>query len=505
MCQWQEAAMKPIDDARPVRDRGNPGVALSTILPRSRFYACDDIVAATFSDDARRCRRGDVFVARMTSGGDGHDDVARALARGAAGVIAERMVPTAGTPLCLVPDSHWAHARLAHALAGNPAREMRVIAITGTSGKTTTAWLTAAVLAEAGLRVGVLSDLGCLDADSTTPEPDDYSRPAVLADWLRRLALGGCSHAIVEVSSRMLAEQALAGVACDTVAVTNIGEAHLDLHGTAVAYRRVKGRILDALGHGGCLVADGDGDLERLLARAARLDRGLTCLTTGLTAACDLRARSIERSLQGQTFLLSAGGQSLPVSVDAPVTSFARNALTAAAIGLHHGIPLERIVAGIEAAGSVAGRMERLDRGQDVPVFVDSPTSSHALQATLRSLRRLTQGRLAVIADEWVVAMVGHEAFEQAAFRWCDESVVAPATMMDEAEEHPGRADLAAYAAIDRLLSRSGRRDCVLVIGDPSTAGPGRGRPAAAASLPQVVDGWLQLAHPPRPVGRRAA
>jgi UDP-N-acetylmuramoyl-L-alanyl-D-glutamate--2,6-diaminopimelate ligase len=490
------------DNARGPRSRG---VILSRILPQPRFFACDEIVARSVTDDAARCRKGDVFVARLTSEGDGHDEVAEAIARGAAGVIAERMVPTAGTPLCLVPDSDWAYARLAHALAGDPAREMRVIAITGTSGKTTTAWLTAAVLTEAGLRVGVLSDMGCLDADSTMPEPCDYAEPLVFARWLARLAEGGSSHVVVEVSSRMLASQALAGVACDTVAVTNIGSAHLDEHGTARAYRRIKGRILDALAEGGCLVTDGDGGLDRLLARAARLDREVSCLTTGLTAACDLRARAIERSLHGQTFLLSAGGQSLPVRVDAPVTSFARNALTAAAIGLRHGLPLERIVAGLEAAGSVAGRMERLDRGQDVPVFIDVPTSGHALRATLRSLRGLTRGRLAVIADERAIDVVGRDAFEQAVFRWCDESTVAPPSMMDDEDMHPGQADLAAYAAIDRLLSRAGGRDCVLVIGDPATAGPGPGRPIDAASLPRVVDGWLQLAHPPRPVGRRRA
>lgn len=494
--------MTPNDDARGLRSRG---VVLSRILPGSRFIAGDDIVARAVTDDAARCRKGDVFVARMTSDRDGHDEVAEAIARGAAGVIAERMVPTAGTPLALVPDTDWAYARLAHALAGDPAREMRVIAITGTSGKTTTTWLTAAVLAEAGLRVGVLSDLGCLDAEATTPEPDDYADPRVFARWLARLADGGASHVVVEVSSRMLAAQSLAGIACDTVAVTNIGTAHLDEHGTPHAYRRIKGRILDALADGGCLVAEGDGGLDRLLARAARLDRDASCLTTGLTPACDLRARAIERSLHGQTFLLSVGGQSLPVHVDVPVTSFARNALTAAAVGLRHGLSLERIVAGLEAAGSVAGRMERLDRGQDVPVFIDAPSSGHALRATLRSLRRLTRGRLAVIADERAVELMGRAAFEQAVFRWCDQSVVAPPTMMDDEEQHPGQADLAAYAAIDRLLSRSAAKDCVLVIGDPATAGPGPGRPEGAASLPRVVDGWLQLAHPPQPVGRRRA
>ena len=494
--------MTPNDDARGLRSRG---VVLSRILTRPRFFACDDIVARAVTDDAARCRKGDVFVARMTIDGDGHDEVALAIARGAAGVIADRMVPTGGTPLCLVPDSDWAYARLAHALAGDPASEMRVIAITGTSGKTTTAWLTASVLTEAGLRVGVLSDMGCLDADAATPEPCDYADPRAFAQWLARLAEGGCSHVVVEVSSRMLAAQALAGVPCDTVAVTNIGSAHLDEHGTTRAYRQIQARILTALTDGGCLVANGDGGLDHLLARAARLDRDVTCLTTGLTPACDVRARAINRSLHGQTLLLSVGGQSLPVSVDAPVTSFARNALTAAAIGLRHGLPLERIVAGIEAAGSMAGRMERLDRGQDVPVFIDAPSSGHALRATLRSLRGLTRGRLAVIADERAVDVVGRDAFEQAVFRWCDESVLAPPTMMDDEEMHPGQADLVAYAAIDRLLSRSGAKDCVLVIGDPLTAGPGPGRPVGAASLPQVVDGWLQLAHPPRPVGRRRA
>ena len=136
------------------------GVKLSAVLPRARFVACDDIVARGCHDDPRACRPGDVFVARSDAATDGHDIVARAIARGVSGIVAERMIPTFGTPLCLVPDSTWAGARIAHALAGDPARRMRVIAVTGTSGKTTTAWLTAAVLSEGGARVGVLSDLG---------------------------------------------------------------------------------------------------------------------------------------------------------------------------------------------------------------------------------------------------------------------------------------------------------------------------------------------------------
>ena len=154
-----------INDPWWIDSQDAPQVRLSDLLPEARFVACDEIVVSRCQSDPERCGPGDVFFAQPTGPADGHELVARAIARGAAGIVAERIVPTSGIPLCLVPDAAWAFARTAHALAGDPAGGMKLIAITGTSGKTTTAWLTAAVLAEAGLRVGVLSDLGCLDAD----------------------------------------------------------------------------------------------------------------------------------------------------------------------------------------------------------------------------------------------------------------------------------------------------------------------------------------------------
>ena len=142
--------------------------------------------------------------------------------------------------------------------------------IPATSGKTTTAWLTASVLAEGGMNVGVLSDLGCLDGDATTPVPAAFDRPADLASWLGRLAASGCTHAVVEVSSAMLARHALAGVPCDAVVVTNLASAHLDRHGTIGAYHEIKGRILDSLGEDGCLVANlDDARVRRLVGRHA--------------------------------------------------------------------------------------------------------------------------------------------------------------------------------------------------------------------------------------------
>ena len=474
-------------------------IRLSELLPKARFVACDDIAATGCHDDPRACGPGDVFVARLTSHGDGHELVAKAIARGVAGIVAERIIPTFGTPLCIVPDTGWALARMTQSLAGDPTGGMRVIVITGTSGKTTTAWLTASVLSEAGLRVGVLSDLGCLDADSAEPITADLEQPRVLADWLQRLASSGCSHAVVEVSSRMLASHALAGIECDTVVVTNLATAHLESHGTAAAYRMIKARILDSLPADGCLVVNADDDrVQRLATRHSG-----AVITTGLKADADLTAIPIERGLCGQTVLMRAGGHVAPVSLATPVASFVRDALSAAAVGLRYGVPLERIARGIEAAGSVSGRMERIDRGQDAAVFLDQPTSRHALATTLASLRRLTPGRLVLLAEEELADQLDDLRFESRAARWCDETVVVPSTIM---EQRAGSKAVATYARLDRLLSSLGDRDCVLVLGDVLRRQGDPGDPGEPQfGLTALVDGWLQLAHPPVWDRRRAA
>lgn len=483
---------------RSFQDRGRiRRVSVAALLPGSQFIACDDIEATGVQDEAARCRPGDVFVARVTARGDGHDAVAQALARGASAVIAERMVPTDGIGLCLVPDSGFALARLAQALAGDPSQVMRVIAVAGTSGKTTTAWLTAAVLAEAGLRVGVLSDLGCLSADDAMPVSADYARPATLAAWLARFADDACSHAIVEVSSEMLAAWALAGVRCDTVVVTNLAPARLGRHGTGRAYLDICRRAVEGLAPGGCLVTGLDAAGRKpLLRRAAP---GTTCLTAGLAADCDAWASPVEGSLWGRTFLLGCGGQRVPVAVDTPVVPFVRDAVLAAAVGARYGVPLAQAARGLESAGAVPGRVERIDCGQSAAVFVDVPSTGHALAATLGSLRRLTPGRLAVVAEERLARRLGRAVFRRQVARWCEDCELVPDSILDEAADDR---TLASYARVDALLSGLGRGDCLLVAGGMRRRS-GPGTPAGRFPLATLVQGWLRLAHPAVSTGRR--
>jgi UDP-N-acetylmuramoyl-L-alanyl-D-glutamate--2,6-diaminopimelate ligase len=500
------------DDSEPESAGDRPrrgGVRLAGLLPKARFIGCDDLLARGYADDPDGCRRGEVFFARLTADGDGHNEVERAVAGGATGIVAERIVPTGGVPLCLVRSTDDALARVAHALAGHPADRMRVIAVAGTSGKTTTAWLAASVLAEGGLRVGLLTDLGGVDAAGDLLPAIDGAAAGPLAARLAALEAGGCTHVVVEVTSRMLAARVLAGIEYDTLVVPTMatappaatapgpgGEVPASAAGVSAAGRHLLRRILGGLAADGCLVADRGGRLARAWSRRASTRPRMTRMVAGTAAGGDVRIRTLERSLHGRTLLLEAGGDVLPVAVDTPVASFARNVACAAAVGLRYGVSPEAIARGIEAVGSVPGRVERIDCGQDTAVFVDVTTSGPGLGATLASLRRLTTGRLAVLVEEEAAAAFGRQAFSRVARRWCDEVVTVPAHMLDER----GPADaLAAYARVDRLLAGLGAGDCLLVVG--RVAVEGGLPPADAVPLAAVVSGWLRLAHPAAATG----
>lgn len=379
---------------------------------------------------------------------------------------------------------------------GRPTRP-RLIAVTGTSGKTTTTWLAAAVLAEAGLPVGVLSDLGCLGPEDPAPVIADYASPRALAGWLARLADAGCSHAVVEVTPRMLAARSLASLTCDTVVVTNLPAGR---SGTGRTFRSRAAGLVGRLVPGGYLVSGCDAVAAALLRE--RLPAGAHRLSAGLAADCDVRATAVEGSLFGRTVLAAWGRQVVPLTLDTPVVPFVRDSLLAIAVGGRYGVPLQVAVRGVESAGGVPGRVERIDRGQEAALFVDSPTSPHALAATLASLRRLTSGRLVVIAEDPLVARLGGGSFGPLVARHCDACVVAPTSVLTD---DPAESDVAAYARIDRLLDSLGEGDCGLVLGGIDGHGGPADGPPGRFPLAALVGAWLQIAAAPSEIRRRPA
>jgi UDP-N-acetylmuramoyl-L-alanyl-D-glutamate--2,6-diaminopimelate ligase len=349
-----------------------------------------EIHATSCTSDAEQVRPGDVYVALSGAESDGHDQAAEAVHRGAAAVICERLVPAFGVPQFIVSDGHVVYGRLCQALMGNPDKQLKVIGVTGTSGKTTVARLLESVLRAAGGTVGTIDSLGYGSVDNRRRAPDADLSPPALAHSLAHMVADGCSHAVVELSSRELSRSVLAGVELDVACLTNVGRDHLDWHSTLENYRRAKRRIFDHLAATGIAILNADDpESARIL---SELDH--PALSVGLRRPAEISAQIVEQHVNEQTFLLTAGDESVGVRTTMIGNHHVANCLTAAALGLVYRIDLMTIARGLEALEQLPGRMERIACGQEFTVLVDAARSTDALRASLRAARQVTSGRL---------------------------------------------------------------------------------------------------------------
>ncbi|NLF70806.1 MAG: UDP-N-acetylmuramoyl-L-alanyl-D-glutamate--2,6-diaminopimelate ligase [Candidatus Anammoximicrobium sp.] len=364
-------------------------VSLREFFPHSHIFGSPDIRVASCCDEARRCRPGDLYVAVTTADDDGHETVDEALRRGADAVLAERQLPIAA-PVCVVPDSREAYGRLCQRLAGDPSGQMRTVGITGTNGKTTTAWLLDSIFRTAGVRNGLISSLAHSDGLDRTAACRTTPPAGELASWLGRMAEHDCGTAVVEVSSRALAERRTAGVEFDVAVLTNVRRDHLDYHGTIFNYRRIKSRLFEHLKPDGAAVVNADDAASKFVLR--NLHRPV--LTVGMHAPAELTATVVERHPCEQTFLLTAGDETAAVQTRMFGDHHVYNCLGAAAVGLLMGLDLTTVARGLEAVTMIPGRLEPVVAGQPFGVYIDAAHSPDALSVALRSLRQVTSGRV---------------------------------------------------------------------------------------------------------------
>lgn len=365
------------------------GISLRELLPQARLLRASDVRVTSCATRADRCQSGDLFVALSTADYDGHEHVAEAIAHGAAAVVAERLLPVE-VPLVLVEDSREALGEICQALVDRPGDSLRTIGITGTHGKTTTSWLLASVLQAAGSAAGMLTS--AVYSDSLEHEPASCATPPApkLARWMARMASAGCDSAVLEVSSRGLAERRVAGIEFDAAAITGLGRAHLALHGSVDNYHRAKQRVLTLLKPGGFAVLNADDEgCQRLVPQVES-----PLLTYGIHSEADVAASLIERQLSEQTFYISAGTELMPVRTRIIGDAHMSSCLAAATIALALGVDLATIVRGLEGVERIPGRMERIECGQSFGVLVDGARSPERLAYVLRTLRKATRGRL---------------------------------------------------------------------------------------------------------------
>jgi UDP-N-acetylmuramoyl-L-alanyl-D-glutamate--2,6-diaminopimelate ligase len=339
--------------------------------------------------DTRTVGPGTVFFCVRGFTRDGHEFAGEAVQRGAVALVVDHPLGS-GVPEVVVDDVRAAMAPAAARLAGDPTAELAMVGLTGTNGKTTTAFLTRALLEAAGRRTGLLgtvtSWVGGVEQPvvRTTPEAIDLQRT------FRAMRDGGDEACVMEVSSHALELHRADAIHWDVAAFTNLTQDHLDFHTDMEDYFRAKRRLFEvACAQDATLIACVDDPYGARLAE----DFPQT-VTVGIDAPdATLRATDLRPGPHGTDF--AADG--LELRAPLPGRFNVLNALVAIAAARALGVGAEAIVAGLPAAGSVPGRFEPVDEGQDFAVIVDYSHKPDALENVLRTARDMTAGRLIVL------------------------------------------------------------------------------------------------------------
>jgi UDP-N-acetylmuramoyl-L-alanyl-D-glutamate--2,6-diaminopimelate ligase len=371
------------------------GVSLRQLIPESVILYAGDVRVTSCTSDARAVQPGDVYVALDTADSDGHDLLQVAIKRGARAAVVERALPQTRIPLCLVPDTRRAFGRLCQALAGDPSEHLSCIGVTGTDGKSVTSRLIGSVLREGGGAVGVLDDLTRESSSGGNLHPDRPCSASELAAALGEMSANHATHAVLEVSSRALAEQALAGLRFDAACFTNLTRAHLDLHNSVRSYHRVKRRLLTHLRAGGICVLNVD---DAACAKLAAYAPG-PVITCSLRGSADVTGEIIEQSPSEQSFLICVKNETVVVRTRYTGEQHVQNCLVAAAAGLAAGLDLAAIARGIERVEHLPGRLERASGAVSPRVYLDCCPTPTALAAALAALRDGKDGRVWYVSD----------------------------------------------------------------------------------------------------------
>lgn len=457
------------------RPSSTPGQSLRNLLPEARFFGASDIRVASCCSDSRHCRPGDLFVALPGTTDDGHRYVSEAIARGATALLVERAVAECKLPTCVVSNVNAAYGKLCQALADNPAQHLRMIGLTGTNGKTTTSLLVASILNAAGMSAGLIGTLGNFDGAEFGPAKLTTPTAPELAQWLARMRANGCTHAVVEVSSHAISQSRVAGIEFDVMGFSNVRHDHLDYHGTLAEYQRTKRKAMNFVSPEGVTVLNADDDV----CREFLLDCEGPALSYGIDTPCEIAATPVEQFISEQTFLLSAGDETVPVRTHLIGRHNIYNCLLAAATGMTYGIDLETIAYGIEKLDKVPGRLERIECGQPFSVFVDYAHTAEALAVTLETLRPLVSGRLICVfgaggnRDQQKRPKMGRTVESRADLAYLtsdnprheDPELIADGILAGCANPSGVRVVLDRAEAIARALDGAQPGDCVLIAG----------------------------------------
>jgi len=369
---------------------------LSDLLPS--LGACTvagrrDIEVTGITFDSRMVRPGYLFAALPGGRADGHDYVTEAIERGAVAILAQRDVAASNRATSLrVDDSRCALAQAADCFYGSPSKEIEIIGVTGTNGKTSVCYLLREMLKEAGRKPALLGTIEYLIGGRSIPAERTTPEAPYLQAMIRDAVREGCDCLVMEVSSHALQQQRVGCIAFDVAVFTNLGREHLDFHGSVEEYFNAKAHLFRTPDLKRAVVGADDPWGQKLASAIAA-----PLLTYGMGERAMVRALSVESGPSGSRFDIEAERLRLNVALPLLGRHNVCNALAATGAALSVGIAPEAIISALSGAKPARGRLEEVPCARPYRIFIDYAHTREALESALLAVREGRRGRIILV------------------------------------------------------------------------------------------------------------
>ena len=457
---------------------------LKTLLPAAATRAVVgplDRSVESIAYDSRRVQKNCLFVALRGEKSDGHQFIDQAIERGATVIVAEREAQQGPVTWVQVADTRAALADLSAAFYDRPARRLKMAAVTGTNGKTTTTFLIKHICENAGLRCGLIGTVRYEIGERVLPAVRTTPFALELQELLAQIVNAGCKAAAMEVSSHALAQERTRGLEWDVAVFTNLTQDHLDFHGTMENYFDAKVKLFTDLAQqqhkkkAVAVVNIDDRYGEKLIDRLAK---DFPVVTYGMSARADFRASNYRPEFAGTSYQLDARGKSYLVRVPLIGRFNVSNSLAALAAANSLGINLRDAILSLAKSPQVPGRLEAVAAKRQFQVFVDYAHTPDALLNVLKTCRELSPRKLIVVfgcggdRDRQKRPLMARAADENADFsiitsdnprKEDPEAIIAEVEKGFRSERYEKITERA--AAIARAISLAQPRDIVVIAG----------------------------------------
>ena len=361
--------------------------ALLQDVETKSVYTTDPEIT-NITDNSQKVRSSGLFVCIRGSGYDGHDFAQKAMDRGAVAVICERDLGIKNS--IIVENSRKAYAEICAVFYGSAHKTLRMVAVTGTNGKTTTSYIIRKILENSGCKTGLIGTVNVVigkekyPADLTTPDPADLHR------YLMLMKIAGCEACVMEVSSQALAQLRVYGINFDCAVFTNLSPEHLDYHKSMQEYAKAKAVLFE-----NCKVSviNEDDEFSELMKKRAV---GMV-VTYGVNEKADFFADKLKLSPDGVSYRLNFKGKENYITFDGLGKFSVYNSLAALSVASVIGVDIDKAIRAVARFDGIAGRMERVENSQGINVIIDYAHTPDSLENALKTLKSVYSGRLITV------------------------------------------------------------------------------------------------------------